>query len=188
MLEWFFPALNSDFSPSLLPTLNLHATKYVQKSWWNHSLDSPFGSQIPNQTSWSSLLILMRFVQTLAFKSQRESISMNIFQFTINYNISHKIYKNIWNRSDQLVIYPVSVTGRFQISGEEDEIRTHVMMLPPQYRFTENSWLKFEVFLSKDLYFCTEKSCTIFCLQQLFGACVCFHTIFHTIRDKKLQN
>lgn len=133
----------------------------------------------------------MRLIQTLAFKSQRESISRNIFQFTASYNISHKIYKNIWNRSDQLVIYLVSVSERYQLSGEEDENQNTCNDASSQVQIYRKQ-VKFEMFLSKDWYFCTEKSCTIifFSLQQLFGACVCFHGIFHTIRDKnyKIRN
>lgn len=121
VLEWFFPALNSDFSSSLLSTSNLHATKHVWKSCWNLLLGSPLGSQILNWASWSSLLIVMRLIQTLVFKSQRESISRNIFQFTVSYNISHKIYRNVWNRSDQRVICLVSVSEQYQLSGEDNE-------------------------------------------------------------------
>lgn len=65
--------------------------------------------------------MVMRLIQTLQFKNKREHISGNIFQFTVNYTIAHKIYKNVLTRSDHLGIYPVSVSERYELSGEDNE-------------------------------------------------------------------
>lgn len=187
MLGWFFLALNSEFSPSLLPIPSLHAAKLVQKSWWNHSLGSPLGSQMPNWASWSSSLVVMRFIQNLLFKSKREHISRNIFQFTVSYNISHKIYKNVWNKSGKLVIYPVSVREWYQLSGEDNENQNMCNDASSPAQIYRKQLTEVWDLPEQELVFLYRKVLhKTFFLQQLFGTQGCFHTIFHTVCDKKV--
>lgn len=87
------------------------------------------------------------------------------------------------------MIYLVSVRERYQLSGEEDENQNTCNDASSQVQIYRKQ-LKFEIFLSKDWYFCTEKSYTIF---FSFSSClepVCAFTLFSILsvtRTTKLE-